>query len=248
MNNQTREVPESAGMTRFFGQMLKLPLAAFTYSMDVFARTMGGMQKVAEEGIDLMLGVMVKNLNMRLGQTSFTGQAGWFGGNGLVGDGAENNDQPSSKEEKKMWDKDSWESDLKVVRYWVLFDKRDYETIFSSGEIEPELSNKGNVELVLGRKTIEEFRGEKRSKFKERLGSILRPQKWKDREYPQGEEGDHMAKLDGNEFDEYVQVIVEVIHQQARRDRDYEKDKVQLLGGINRSINRVGDDISAKIG
>src|SRR2546425_514181 len=255
MNNQmegprdrTKEVPESTNMMRLFGQMLRLPLAAFAYSLEVFMRTMSGMQQVAEEGIDLMVGGAVKTLDMRLGNSYLIGHRGLSSSNGIIENSAENTDQSCSKEGKEMWDKDSWENDLKVVRYWVLFDKRDYEAIFSSAEVEPELSKKGDIELVLGRKSIEEFRGEKRSKFKERLGSIPRPKKWRDLQYPQDEKGDYMEKLEGNDFDEYVRVIVEVIHQQARRDRDYEKDKVQLLGGINRTINRVGDDISSKIG
>jgi hypothetical protein len=225
----------------FFGQLLKLPFTALSYSIDVLMRTMSGMQKVAEEGIDRMVGGAAGTLENGVGwgNKDYGSHTGW---------NANVTDHSSPKEAKEMWDKDSWESDLKVVRYWVLFDKRDYEEVFSSSEIEPDLHRKGDVELVLGRKSLEEFRGEKRTKFRERLGTIPRPKKWRDLQYPQDEKGDFIGKLDGNDFDDYVSVIVEVVHQQARRDRDYERDKVQLLGGINRSINRVGDDISSKIG
>lgn len=253
--SQTETSSDATNVMRFFNQMMSLPLAAFVYSLKMFVRTIQSIQIMTDEGASLMIGGLSPRSDISPGSNSgFTREDACCGAAGVArGEMIE----PSShqKEEKDMWDRESGENDLKVVRYWVLFDKRDYEEIFSSGEIEPRLNRTDGVELVLGRQSIEEFRGEKRTRFRQQLNNIRRPEKWRNKQYPPRVTGDNIEHLPDGDFDEYTQVIVEVIHQQARRDRDYEKDKVDLLGVINHSINRVsddinrvGDDISSKIG
>src|SRR5436190_22434889 len=45
-------------MTRFVSQMLKLPLTAFVYTVEMFVKTMQGLRKIADQGIDVMTGVV----------------------------------------------------------------------------------------------------------------------------------------------------------------------------------------------
>jgi hypothetical protein len=41
-------------MLQFFGQLMKLPMEAFVYSMEMFVKTMRGMQQIASRGIDMV--------------------------------------------------------------------------------------------------------------------------------------------------------------------------------------------------
>src|SRR5215475_12202044 len=41
-------------MMQFFGRLMKLPLEAFVYSMEMFVQTMRGIQRIAFQGIDMM--------------------------------------------------------------------------------------------------------------------------------------------------------------------------------------------------
>ena len=41
-------------MMQFFGQLMKLPLEAFVYSMEMLVQTMRGIQHLAYQGMDMM--------------------------------------------------------------------------------------------------------------------------------------------------------------------------------------------------
>src|SRR5215475_11373667 len=41
-------------MMQFFGRLMKFPLEAFVYSMEMFAQTMRGIQHIVFQGIDTM--------------------------------------------------------------------------------------------------------------------------------------------------------------------------------------------------
>ena len=46
----------SPGVARLFGQMLLLPFTVFVYGMELFVRTVRGMQQAADQGMDVMAG------------------------------------------------------------------------------------------------------------------------------------------------------------------------------------------------
>ena len=41
-------------MMRFLSQMMKLPVTAFVYSMDMLVKTMRGLERIADQGMNLM--------------------------------------------------------------------------------------------------------------------------------------------------------------------------------------------------
>src|SRR5438270_11339544 len=46
----------SPGVARLFGQMLLLPFTVFVYGMELFVRTVRGMQQAADKGMDVVAG------------------------------------------------------------------------------------------------------------------------------------------------------------------------------------------------
>src|SRR5262245_25858289 len=44
-------------MAQFVSQMLKLPLTALVFTMEMFVKTMQGLRRIADQGIDAMMGV-----------------------------------------------------------------------------------------------------------------------------------------------------------------------------------------------
>src|SRR5712664_4608174 len=57
----------SSNFMRLFGQMMMLPLTIFVQGMELFIKTIQGMQRVAENGMDVMVG----------GTTQAPGEAPW---------------------------------------------------------------------------------------------------------------------------------------------------------------------------
>src|SRR5215216_2163316 len=89
-------------MMRLLNQMIRLPLTAFVYSLEMFVKTMQGIQRIADRSIDEMV----------IGVTETLGDSG---------------DQITQKEDANMSDQDLSGDDLKYVSYSILFTKRDLE-------------------------------------------------------------------------------------------------------------------------
>jgi len=103
--------------------MMKLPLAIFVYSMEMFTKTMQGMRRVADQGID----TVVNGLTQTLSSTSSSESNPAKYAPDTTGYNVEVT-STSQKEESKMSDLDLSGDDLKYVRYTIVFTKRDNET------------------------------------------------------------------------------------------------------------------------
>jgi hypothetical protein len=104
--------------------MIKFPLAIFVYSIEMFTKTMQGMRRMADQGVDTVVNGLAQTLSSTLSSES---------------DPAKPTPDPatsynvkvtstSQKEERKMADLDLSGDDLKYVRYSIVFTKRDNET------------------------------------------------------------------------------------------------------------------------
>src|SRR5262249_26968088 len=114
-------------MIQFLGQMMKLPLEAFVYSMGMFVKTMQGLQQIAYQGINLLTdGGGQPPIETSSDENAVTQVAIEH----TLEEEAETVPQAIPKEDIKMSDKDLSGEDLKLVRYKVLFIKRDYEWAF----------------------------------------------------------------------------------------------------------------------
>src|SRR6266849_5005795 len=122
----------SSNFMRLFGQMMMLPLTIFVQGMELFIKTIQGMQRVADDGMDVMVGGTTQAPGTAPGdQSDLTSSK-----TGSVTGGVTKDDAATNLKEKiNMSDKDLGNKDmLKLVRYKILFVKRDYEVAFEEEE------------------------------------------------------------------------------------------------------------------
>src|SRR3954467_7490988 len=143
-----RERGQSAGgITWLMGRMVRLPFAAFVYGVEIFARTMQEMQRFADQGLEVMVGVEAAQGEESRGEErpeDGRGDCGCGHGHGPahpahvdgVGDapaadtttaapstqgGVEGVSVRELRQEMREMDKDLRDDMLKLVRYKVLF-------------------------------------------------------------------------------------------------------------------------------
>jgi hypothetical protein len=243
----------SPGVARLFGQMLLLPFTIFVYGVELFARTVRGMQQTADQGMDVMAG-RAASVPASEGHSAddaavsgaalptASAQSGWGDlevqtttstGDGNTGGAAE----ATYKETGKMRDKDLSDDQLKLVRYKILFVKRDYEAAFPEKE-----------ELVHDNMTGDAFAAWKVAEFIQELNrkETRIPPNWRHGDgklkYPKGKE--YAEKTDRGwvllglpEGDKkYLRVYYEVLERYVRED---EEDEVVVLRSIREAIDRL---------
>jgi hypothetical protein len=238
----------SAGMMRLFGQMILLPFTVFVFGIELFARTIRELQKTTDRGMDLLIGEtapLSEDLSTSEGPNSALSAApspsmtgGWgdlksqttTSTDDGVGDAAEVTDK-----ETTMRDKDLSDDQLKLVRYKILFVKRDYETAFPEKE-----------ELVADNMTGDAFAAWKVAEFIQQLGrkkAVLLPPDWiKDKKpkYPDGAENYEQVEnvwwLKGlpERDKKYLRVFYEVLERYVREED--EDDQVDMLRDIRNTL------------
>jgi hypothetical protein len=217
---------------RLFSQMVLMPLTAFAYGLEALTKTVRQVQRITGESLDAILA----GIGRTVGRAPAGPGAAFPVGTGRVGRPLTT--YPFAEEEKRtVWysdtcgdrraagSADGCDNDLKLVRYWVYFDKRDYEDILQGPR----------TEMVLGEETAEEFRGRKKGEFLRTLADAKRPKKWVDKKYPPGVSAEHIERLPPDD-EEYVRVHVEVVLERPRREADYDRRKVEVLEGISSKL------------
>lgn len=226
----------ASNVMQLFGQMMMLPFTVFVYGLEMFVRTMRGMERAADEGMDVVAGETTQT--RRNAPTSDpTNQAASSGGaqspgpspggwnslvtqpetsKGGVGEAA----ATVPKENNKMTDKNLSDDMLKLVRYKILFVKRDYEVAFQERE-----------ELVPDNITGEAFTAWKIAEFIQRLDKEDVPHKWAENNYPKGATGGKINRLDEDDK-KYLRVYFEVLDRYVREDANYDRDEVTVLREI----------------
>ena len=240
----------SPGVMRLFGQMMLLPFTVFAYGMELFVRTIQGMQRAADQGMDVMAGgLSPPPADAADGGRQFNSQAGVGGGlpapghapggwsdlqtskatsdsDHSAGDAAES----THKETVKMADKDLNDDQLKLVRYKILFVKRDYEVAFPERE-----------ELVHDNISGEAFTAWKVAEFIQRLDREPIPDRWRKKGYPRkigDRETAYINRLDESDK-KYLRVYYEVLERYVREEDDSEVD---VLKEIRDAINSLPRD------
>jgi hypothetical protein len=239
----------SPGVARIFGQMLLLPFTVFVYGMELLMRTVRGMQQTVDQGMEVLVGESVPTANLPSSERSSGNQTavsegtpapvlakgGWSdlksetktsAGGGTTGEAAE----PIHKEIQKMRDKDLSDDQLKLVRYKILFVKRDYEVAFKERE-----------ELVHDNMTGEAFTAWKIAEFIQRLPKEPIPDKWSKKKYPKRHDGEKVPddkfihRLDEDDK-KFLRVYYEVLERYVREEDDTEVD---VLKDIHKAIERL---------
>jgi len=118
------------GLIWLFGQMIRLPLEAFVYSMEMLLETTRGWQRMANRGIESATREAARALQPAEGGIQSAAPAS-FKSNGATGAEIDNNHH---KETKRMPDTNLSDDTLKLVRSKVLFVKRGREEAFQEQE------------------------------------------------------------------------------------------------------------------
>jgi hypothetical protein len=213
-------------MIQYLSEMLKLPLAAFVFSMEMFVKTMQGIQKIAYQGIDIMTDGMVQTAIDAPGRESdVTNDVP----DGTIGDSAETTQETNQLEEREMSEKDLRDDMLKLVRYKILFVKRDLEYAFPERE-----------ELVSENIDGTGYTAWKIAEFIQDLGNIEIPKKWRDKKFPRDVPNElgsppsappKINKLD-EEDKKYLRVYYEVLERYPRERFRYEERQIEVLEQI----------------
>jgi len=217
------------------GQMMKLPMAAFVYGMELLGKVIGEVQKAANQSIDDAVSGITRSLGDAPDLSGLTQATEHNSGSQSdstirttesARDGTDHGAETLHKEEREMPDTNLSDEMLKLVRYKILFVKRDYETAFREVE-----------ELVHDDMTASAYSGWKIAEFIQNLGNAKTeiPEKWKD--YP-SKEFRRDGKLIGfPESDKkYLRVYFEVLDRYVREEFKYEEDQIDVLKEIRDAI------------
>ena len=236
----------TAGTTQFFGQMLTMPFSAFAYSMQLFIQMLQG---ASNRGGATNCGGAPCGGARAAGQALDPGvqEGGWA----AAARGAGNSSQTTQKEERKMSDQSwgggggqntgggqSWGirdecrnlepcDQLRLVRYKVLFLKRDLEVAFPEEE-----------ELVAEEMNEAGFVAWKIAEFIQKMSrrEVKLPAKWK--KYPPA--SDIFTAPDGTQYvtglpdqdKRFLRVYVQVLATYDRERTYYERDQIKVLEQI----------------
>jgi hypothetical protein len=211
-------------MMKFFTQIMKLPMAAFVSGMDILARTMREFQKSFETNVDAVSAEVAQTLG---GESDGNSDAHSRSG-GISEVDADITQQTSDKEEKHMGDQDLGGDDLKIVRYRIIFTKRDFEAVLDEAE----------EEIVDYTTDGGSFGGLKVARFMARLakGKVPLPLEWKGTDYPEKNAPKRGWQIP-QEDERYISFVYEVIRRVERQEAEYAKDKVHVLRQIRDTLH-----------
>ena len=221
-------------MIQLFGRLVKLPLEAFVYSMQMFVQTMQGLQHIAYQGIDMMADwdirahveastkeSAVPEVTQAMPEVMQAMPEGASKGQ------TETTQGTIQEEAKRMPDKDMHDDMLKLVRYKILFVKRDLEYAFPEQE-----------ELVAENTDAAGYSAWKIAEFIQKLRETPIPAKWRSKNYPREV---HVTSppsppptIDDLEEDDkkYLRVYFEVLDRYPRERFRYEERQIQVLEEI----------------
>jgi hypothetical protein len=209
--------------------MIRLPMLAFMYGMEIFVKTMHGFQRIADQSVD----ALTAPPGPAAGPQAVVAASGQEHppGNPTVSTGVTSPQTPNviSKEHNKMPDTNLSDDMLKLVRFKVLFVKRDYEVAFPEQE-----------ELVYDNMTDTAFTAWKVAEFIQSLDETNVPQKWLRKQYPP-----HRQEVHGRWFihslpeddKKYLRVYFEVMQRYAREKFKGDERKVEELENIRRILD-----------
>lgn len=229
----------SVNAARVFGQLLMLPIAAFVYGIEVLIKTMQGVQDISNQGMEVMLGPQGRpsGLPEIRAAPAFPAQQDF---NSTVADSAVANDSTHNKEEQTLsingsydsgHDKDLHDDMLKLVRYKILFVKREYEVAFPERE-----------DLVSENMDGSAFAAWKVAEFIQQLanGNTDVPAKWGSK-YPSEDRDKYVTngklKAFPDDDKKYLRVYYEVLERYPREKFKYEEQQIRVLEEIRDKLS-----------
>jgi hypothetical protein len=235
---QDRGERTSGSFMRLFGQMMLLPFTVFIQGMELFIKTIQGMQRATEDGMDVMAGEMTQTSD-----TASDSQCDLATSSSETSDVTKDDGATNLKEKTNMDDRDlSDDKKLKLVRYKILFIKRDLEVAFPERE-----------ELVADSMDDTAYTAWKVAEFIQRLNETPVPiEKWGggtdsavDPRYPRDSRGNLLARFEGGRWvihrlpeadKKYLRVYFEVLDRYDREEFKYHERQIEVLEEIRDRI------------
>ena len=221
---------QSASMLWLFGQFIMIPLAALVYGLELLTETMQRASRTATRGMEMALG---DGLLGEEAQKPTPGTLVVASGpvmNAISGN-SDREDVTTEKENMNMTydggirrDRDLQDDMLKLVRYKILFVRRDFEHAFPERE-----------DLVYDSMDGSAFAAWKVAEFIQELhkGETPVPPKWVARNYPEPKyvRNGKLIGLD-DEDKKYLRVYYEVLERYVREKFYYEEQQIEILRKI----------------
>ena len=223
----------SASVAQVFGQLLMLPFAAFVYGIEVLIKTMQSIQQVSNQGMEVMAGSRPQFTGLPEARAAPMVPAQQepqvhFNSNDAIG----KTETTHQKEEQLLstdgnsangLDKDLHDDMLKLVRYKVLFVRREYEVAFPEKE-----------DLVPDNMDGAAFTAWKIAEFIQDVEKKLvrAPQKWVDKKYPREMKAGDFLDTIPHEDKKYLRVYYEVLERYPREKFKYEEQQIKVLEDI----------------
>jgi hypothetical protein len=237
---QEENIGAASGIARLFGQVMLLPLVTLVYAVESFARALWEIRDTSDRTLDAFtrseaqpfdqLNAPARTVSLgdsgdSRNNSSGTDYAALNVSAGAVNRNNQTTEQPTETEAYEMTEQDLRGDDLKLVRWYISFTKRDLEEALDQG-----------VELIDYGTTLGDYQGAKKLEY---VGKILksgagfeRPQTWVTEKYPEAKyietrpDGEYVIGLPSEDRDKYLRVFVEVVTRYEKEERPYKKVKV----------------------
>jgi hypothetical protein len=211
-------------------EMIMLPVTALLYGMELLVRAMQGTQRVTEQGVHGLVDASRRAANGGAEDRDLR-PAGNAGSRATSGSGGDPEPRPAHQETATMdtsigyesrRDRDLRDDTLKLVRYKILFVKRDCEVAFPEEE-----------ELVYDNMDGTSFAAWKVAEFIQKMHKreVKQPPRWKSRSYPSKCEDERVTSLP-EEDKKYLRVYYEVLERYPREKFRHEEKQIRVLEEI----------------
>jgi hypothetical protein len=211
--------------------MVMLPFTVFVHGMELFVKTMQGMQGAADKGMNVMAGEATQTAGTApSSQSDLASSTTSSVTDGTTRDGAET----IHEEERDMPDRNLSDDMLKLVRYKILFVKRDYEAAFPEQE---ELVYDNMTDSAFTAWKVAEFiqsLAKKETKIPPKCGEKYPPRHHKP---PYREDGILLGFPEDDK--KYLRVYYEVLERYPREKLYFEDRQLEVLEDIASGVNKI---------
>jgi len=237
--------PDDAGLAEFFRQLTLVPFSTVTYSLQFFVWLLRGMMRITNEGVNAMAEGTAQTMSgmevpVSAGATSSAGSIqpsnrkeerkmsdqSWSGGRESSGSGSSSQNWGGGWTMDEKCKENEPCDQLRLVRFKVLFLKRDLEVAFPEQE-----------ELVVEEIPKEGFISWKIAEFIQQMarGEVRQPGKWKDKNYPPDVKGGNVMSLPDKDK-RFLRIYCQVLDTYERERMNYERDQIDVLKEIRDAI------------
>jgi hypothetical protein len=225
-------------MMWFMGQFFVIPMSAFVQSIGLLVKMMQGMQKATSQGLEVMVGVGRFATDQDASE-ALAGSTSWpetsDAGNrktelayiGITQNKREDKTLSNDNDGIAI-NRDLHDDMLKLVRYKILFVKREYEHAFPEQE-----------DLVSDNMDSSAFTAWKVAEFIQNLQNNKTevPKKWGDKKYPDSKQAESHILTTLPEGDKkYLRVYYEVLERYPREKFKYEEQQITVLEQIRDNL------------